>query len=128
MFLATVTIPSCGLSVVQQTRDIPPQVGTVNNDNLDEELDRITQLGRARADEYTERLLAFVEDMEASCPQPFVPLLAELALARVLILRLVNRYGTRRGLKEARDAFDSTFDQMKPLLENMGEAKGPFPL
>jgi hypothetical protein len=100
----------------------------VNNDNLSEELDRITDLGKARADEYTERLLAFVEDMESSCPQPFIPLLAELALARVLILRLVQKYGTKRGLTEARAAFDTTFDQMKPLLENMGEAKGPFPL
>jgi hypothetical protein len=100
----------------------------VNNENLDEELDGITQLGRVRADEYTERLLAFVEDMELSCPKPFIPLLAELALARVLILRLVKRYGAKRGLSEAREAFDSTFDQMKPILENMGEAKGPFHL
>ncbi len=100
----------------------------MNNDNLKNELDRITDLGRARTDEYTERFLAFVEEMEASSPAPFIPLLAELGLARVLILRLVQRYGTARGLTEARDAFDSTFDQMKPILENMGEAKGPFPL
>jgi hypothetical protein len=100
----------------------------VNNDNLNNELDRITDLGKARTDEYTERLLAFVEGMESSSPTPFIPLLAELALARVLIFRLVERYGTKRGLSEARDAFDSTFDQMKPILENMAEAKGPFPL
>ncbi len=100
----------------------------MNNDNLDNELDRITDLGKVRADEYTERLLAFVEEMESSSPAPFIPLLAELALARVLILRLVERYGYTRGLTEARDAFDSTFDQMKPILENMREAKGPFPL
>jgi hypothetical protein len=100
----------------------------MNNDNLSNELDRITGLGKARADEYTERLSAFVEDMELSSPKPFIPLLAELALTRVLILRLVKRYGAKRGLIEAREAFDSTFDQMKPILEDMEEAKGPFPL
>lgn len=100
----------------------------MNNDNLSNELDRITDLGKARTDEYTERLLGFVEEIESSSPKPFIPLLAELALTRVLILRLVNRYGAERGLAEARDAFDSTFDQMKPLLENMGKAKGPFPV
>ena len=99
----------------------------MNNDNLNNQLDRITDLGKARADEYTERLLAFVEEMESSSPQPSIPLLAELALARVLILRLVERYGTTRGLTEARDAFDSTIDQMKPILEDIGKAKGPFP-
>jgi hypothetical protein len=99
----------------------------MNKDNLNSELDRITDLGKARADEYTERLLTFVEEMESASPQPFIPLLAELALARVLILRLVERYGAARGLTEARDAFDSTFDQMKPILEDMEEAKGPFP-
>jgi hypothetical protein len=97
----------------------------VNNDNQSKELDRITDLGKTRADEYTEKLLAFVEDMESSSAKPFIPLLSELALARVLILRLVERYGTTRGLTEARGAFESTFDQMKPILEDMGDAKGP---
>jgi hypothetical protein len=99
----------------------------VDNDNLNSELDRITDLGKARTNEYTERLLAFAEELESSSPAPFIPLLAELALARVLIVRLVERYGTARGLTEARDAFDSTFDQMKPILEDMEKAKGPFP-
>ena len=35
------------------------------NDNLSKEFDRITDLGKARSDEHTERLLAFVQDMEA---------------------------------------------------------------
>ena len=48
----------------------------MNNDNLNNQLDRITDLGKARADEYTERLLAFVEEMESSSPQPSIPLLA----------------------------------------------------
>lgn len=100
----------------------------MNNDTREEGFDAVTQLGRARADQYTEKLLSFVGEMESSSPTPFIPLLAELALARVLILRLVERYGTKRGLTEARDAFDSTFDQMKPILEDIGKSEGPFPL
>jgi hypothetical protein len=84
----------------------------------------MTELGRARWDEYTERLLAFLQDMEASCPEPFIPLLADMALARALIVHLVIQYGPERGLVEARDAFNTTFDQMKPILENMEKSKG----
>ena len=97
------------------------------NDNLSNEFDRITDLGKARSDEYTERLLAFVQDMEASGPEPFIPLLADIALVRALIVHLVIRYGPERGLIEARDAFNTTFDQMKPILENMQEEKGHPP-
>ena len=84
-------------------------------------------LGKARSDEYTERLLAFVQDMEASGPEPFIPLLADIALVRALIVHLVIRYGPERGLVEARDAFNTTFDQMKPILQNMQEEKGHPP-
>jgi len=97
------------------------------NDNLSKEFDRITDLGRAHSDEYTERLLAFVQDMEASAPEPFMPLLADIALVRALIVHLVIRFGPERGLIEARDAFNTTFDQMKPILENMEKAKGNPP-
>jgi len=97
------------------------------NDNLNKEFDRITDLGKARSDEYTERLLAFVQDMEASSPEPFIPLLADIALVRALIVHLVIRYGPERGLVEARDAFNTTFDQMRSILENMERAKGPIP-
>ncbi|HET9101380.1 MAG TPA: hypothetical protein VFN62_13375 [Acidobacteriaceae bacterium] len=96
----------------------------MRNDKRNKEFDRITDLGKARSDEYTERLLAFVEDMEASGPEPFIPLLADIALVRALIVHLVIRYGPERGLAEARDAFHTTFDQMKPILENMDVAKG----
>ena len=99
----------------------------MKDDNFSDELNRITDLGKDRADEYTEKILLFVERIESSSPAPPIPLLTELALARVLILRLVERYGTKRGLAEAREAFDSTFDQMKPILENMEKAKGPTP-
>ena len=91
------------------------------------ESDWITELGKTRSDEYTERLLAFVQEMEKSGPAPFIPLLADLALARTLIVHLVIRYGPERGLAEARDAFDSTFEQMKPMLERMKSQKGPPP-
>src|ERR1700687_4606177 len=46
---------------------------------------------------------------------------------RALIVHLVVRYGPERGLIEARDAFNTTFDQMKPILENMEKAKGHPP-
>jgi len=39
----------------------------------------------------------------------------------------VIRYGPERGLVEARDAFNTTFDQMKPILQNMQEEKGHPP-
>ena len=94
------------------------------SDNPSKKLDQITDLGKARSDEYTERLLAFVQDLEASSPEPFIPLLADIALARALIVHLVIRYGPERGLIEARDAFNTTFDQMKPILQNMQEEKG----
>jgi hypothetical protein len=97
------------------------------NDESKREFDQITELGKARSDEYTERLLAFVQDMEAAGPEPFIPLLADIALVRALIVHLVIRYGPERGLIEARDAFNTTFDQMKPILQNMEKAKGPPP-
>ena len=97
------------------------------SDNPSKEFDRITELGKARTDEYTEKLLAFVQDLDASSPEPFIPLLADIALARALIVHLVIRYGPERGLIEAREAFNTTFDQMKPILENMEKAKGQPP-
>jgi hypothetical protein len=97
------------------------------NDEFDMASTWITELGKTRSDEYTERILAFVQEMEKSSPEPFIPLLTDLALARVLIVHLVVRYGPERGLAEARDAFDSTFEQMKPMLEKMKTQKGPPP-
>ena len=108
-------------------RYLTPGRQSVMNDNPSNKFDRITDLGKARSDEYTERLLAFVQDMEASCPEPFIPLLADIALARALIVRLVIQYGPERGLIEARDAFDTTFDQMKPILQTIEKAKGHPP-
>jgi hypothetical protein len=67
------------------------------NDDLNREFGRITELGKARSDEYTERVLAFVQDIEASCPEPFIPLLTDIALVRALIVHLVIRYGPERG-------------------------------
>jgi len=65
--------------------------------------------------------------MEASSPEPFILLLTNIALVRALIVHLVIRYGPERGLIEAREAFNTTFDQMKPILENMERAKGHPP-
>jgi hypothetical protein len=104
-------------------REITPFAGrqSVMNDNLRKEFDRITDLSKARSDEYTERLLAFVQEMETSGPEPFIPLQADVALVRALIVHLVIRYGPER------DAFNTTFDQMKPILQNMQEEKGNPP-
>jgi hypothetical protein len=87
----------------------------------------ITELGKQRSDEYTEKILAFVQDIEKSCPEPFIPLLTDLALVRALIVHLVIRYGPDRGLAEARDAFDTTLEQMKPMLERWKSERGSFP-
>src|SRR5260370_29395689 len=103
-----------GKALWYNNREISPLAGrqSVMNDNLSKEFDRITDLGKARSDEYTERLLAFVQDMEASSPEPFIPLLADIALARALIVHLVIQYGPEKGIIQVRDAFDSTVDQM----------------
>lgn len=93
-------------------------------DHSSRELDGITELGKARCDEYTERLLAFVQEMEDSGPKPFIPLLADIALVRALIAHLVIRYGQERGLIEARDAFNTTLEQMRSILEDMEKFKG----
>src|SRR5258708_3722814 len=79
-------------------RETSPLAGrqSAMNDHQSKEFDRITDLGKARSDEYTERLLAFVQDMEASGPEPFIPLLADIALVRALIVHLVILYGVKR--------------------------------
>ena len=87
----------------------------------------ITELGKERSDEYTERILAFVQEIENSSPEPFIPLLADLALARVLIVHLTLRYGPERGPKEARIAFETTLAQLKPILERYYREKGTPP-
>ena len=99
----------------------------VMSNEFDMESEWITELGKARSDEYTEKILAFVQELEKSAPEPFLPLLTDLALARALIVHLVIRYGPERGMTEARDAFESTLEQMKPLLERMKSRKGPPP-
>ena len=101
--------------------------GCVMSNEFDMESEWITELGKARSDEYTEKILAFVQELEKSAPEPFLPLLTDLALARTLIVHLVIRYGPERGMAEARDAFESTFEQMKPFLEKMKSRKGPPP-
>ena len=97
------------------------------NDKSKTDSAKFTELGNARSEEYTEKLLEFVREMEASTSEPFIPFLADIALARALIVHLVLQHGPKRGLAEARDAFNETFDQMKPILENIGQLKGQPP-
>ena len=40
--------------------------------DFDTESGWITELGTARSDEYTERILAFVQEIEKSSPEPFI--------------------------------------------------------
>lgn len=60
------------------------------SNEFDMESEWITELGKARSDEYTEKILAFVQELEKSAPEPFLPLLTDLALARTLIVHLVT--------------------------------------
>jgi hypothetical protein len=92
--------------------------------DFDVESGWITELGKARSDEYTERILAFVQEIERSSPEPFIPLLADLALARVLIVHLTLRYGPERAPEEARIGFETTLAQLKPILERYYREKG----
>ena len=113
-------------TVVQRDQQISCGAVVMSNE-FDMESEWITELGMARSDEYTEKILAFVQELEKSAPEPFLPLLTDLALARALIVHLVIRYGPERGMAEARDAFETTLEQMKPLLERMKSRKGPLP-
>ena len=96
-------------------------------DEFDMESERITELGKTRGDEYTSKILEYVQELEESSPEPFIPLLADLALARVLIVHLTLRYGPERGPKEARIAFETTLSQLKPILERYYREKGTPP-
>jgi hypothetical protein len=97
---------------------------TVMGDEFGMESERITELGKTRGDEYTSKILEYVQELENSSPEPFIPLLTDLALARVLIVHLTLRYGPERGPKEARIAFETTLAQLKPILERYYREKG----
>jgi hypothetical protein len=92
--------------------------------DLDMESGCITELGQTRGFEYTSKILEYVQELENPSPEPFIPLLADLALARVLIVHLTLRYGPERGPKEARIAFETTLAQLKPILERYYREKG----
>ncbi len=49
------------------------------DNDLNLETEWITELGKARSDEYTEKILAFIQELEKSAPEPFLPLLTDLA-------------------------------------------------
>ena len=96
-------------------------------EELDMESERITELGQNRGDEYTSKILEYVQELERSSPEPFIPLLTDLALARVLIVHLTLRYGPERGPSEARIAFEITLAQLKPILDRYYREKGTPP-
>jgi hypothetical protein len=53
----------------------------------------LTQVGQNRLETYAEQILGFVEKLEAETPDPFIPMLTDLALAHVLITHLVRQFG-----------------------------------
>ena len=62
---------------------------------------RLTQVGQNRLETYAEQILGLVEKLEAETPDPFIPMLTDLALAHVLITHLVRQFGPVRGMQES---------------------------
>jgi hypothetical protein len=85
---------------------------------------RLTQVGQNRLETYTEQILDFVEKLEAQTPDPFIPMLTDLALAHVLITHLVRQFGPARGMQESRIAFEDTYEKMKPIMERLEAERG----
>jgi hypothetical protein len=80
---------------------------------------RLTQVGQNRLETYAEQILGFVEELEAETPEPFIPMLTDLALSHVLITHLVRQFGPVRGMHEAKVAFEETYEKMKPIMERL---------
>ncbi|HEY4050277.1 MAG TPA: hypothetical protein VGM27_25720 [Acidobacteriaceae bacterium] len=80
---------------------------------------RLTRIGQKRLETYAEQILGFVEKLEAETPEPFIPMLTDLALAHVLITHLVRQFGPVRGMDESRVAFEDTYAKMKPIMERL---------
>ena len=99
----------------------------MSDDPIDPTSKEITELGIERADEYTERILAFIEDIEKTCSRPFIPLLVDIALMRAYIVHLVRQYGAERGLREAREGFEAALEELRPMIQNMDLSKGNLP-
>ena len=78
-------------TVVQRDQQTRCGAAVMSNE-FDMESEWVTELGKARSDEYTEKILAFVQELEKTAPEPFLPLLTDLAMARALIVHLVIRY------------------------------------
>ena len=114
-------------TVIQRDQPICCGGGAVMDKDFEMESGWITELGKTRGDEYTSKILEYVQELENSSPEPFIPLLTDLALARVLIVHLTLRYGPERGPKEARIAFETTLEQLKPILERYYREKGTPP-
>ena len=84
----------------------------------------LTQVGQNRLETYAEQILGFVEKLEAETPDPFIPMLTDLALANVLITHLVRQFGPVRGMQESRIAFEDTYEKMKPIMERLERERG----
>jgi hypothetical protein len=84
----------------------------------------LTRIGQKRLETYAEQILSFVEKLEAETPDPFIPMLTDLALAHVLITHLVRQFGPVRGMDESRVAFEDAYAKMKPIMERLERERG----
>jgi hypothetical protein len=81
--------------------------------------EHVVRLGEERLDNYTKRILDFMDTLEAETPETFIPFLADMAVVHAVITRLVRQYGAERGIKEARFLFQDTLKKMKPIVEEL---------
>lgn len=81
--------------------------------------ERVIQLGESRLDDYTKRILDFMDALESETPDTFIPFLADMAVVHAVITRLVRQYGADRGIAESRYLFEDTIEKMKPIVEEL---------
>jgi hypothetical protein len=81
--------------------------------------EHVVRLGEERLDNYTKRILDFMDTLEAETPDTFIPFLADIAVVHAVITRLVQQYGAERGIKESQFLFEDTLKKMKPIVEEL---------
>jgi hypothetical protein len=81
--------------------------------------EHVVRLGEERLDNYTKRILDFMDTLEAETPESFIPFVADMAVVHAVIARLVRQYGAARGIEETRFLFEDTLKKMKPIVEEL---------
>ena len=109
-----------------EERDITADVEDANPDGppRDEEVDdMIFEMGNARCDYATERLIRFAGVLERENVRPRIPQVLLVAIARTLICTCVSRAGVDQGLKDAQSVFEETFNELAPKMRKMPELR-----